>query len=89
MHKAFLNEQNLLSAGLRPIAKQLLTYTANQITGEDFMQGGTNTYQARVEDQGNNGLYVTKREKILVKKVTSDVGINNQNPTERTHYGET
>ena len=84
MHKAFLNEQNLLSAGLRPIAKQLLTYTANQITGEDFMQGGTNTYQARVEDQGNNGLYVTKREKLLVKKVASDVGIDNQNPTERT-----
>ena len=83
MHKAYHNESNLLTSGLRPISKQLLTYTANQITGENFMQGGQNEYQIRVEDQGNNGLYVTKREKILVKKQRSNVGLNNQNPTER------
>ena len=83
MHKAYLNEDNLLLAGLNPVTKQLLTYTANQITGENYMQGGQNEYQIRVEDQGNNGLYVTKREKILVKKNSSNVGLNNQNPTER------
>ena len=83
MHKAYHNESNLITAGLKPISKQLLTYTANQITGENFMQGGQNEYQIRVEDQGNKGLYVTKREKILVKKQRSNIGINNQNPTER------
>jgi len=84
MHRAYHNEDNLITSGLKPISKQLLTYTANQITGENFMQGGANEYQIRIEDQGNNGLYVTKREKILVKKTTSNVGIKNQNPTERT-----
>jgi len=84
MHKAYLNEDNLLRSGLNPISKQLLTYTANQITGESFMQGGQNEYQARVEDQGNNGLYVTKRVKQLVKKNASNIGLNNQNPKERT-----
>jgi len=83
MHKAYVNENNLIESGLKPISKQLLVYTANQITGEDFMQGGQNEYQIRVEDQGNNGLYITKREKILVKKNTSDVGLKDQNPQKR------
>jgi len=84
MHKAYLNESNLLTAGLKPVAKQLLTYTANQITGENYMQGGQNEYQIRVEDQGNKGLYITKRVKVKVKKNASDVGLKNQNPNERT-----
>lgn len=83
MHKAYMNENNLISSGLKPISKQLLTYTANQITGENFMQGGANEYQIRIEDQGNNGLYVTKREKVLVKKNASSIGLDNQNPRER------
>jgi len=83
MHKAYVNERNLLESGLKPISKQLLVYTANQITGEDFMQGGQNEYQIRVEDQGNKGLYITKREKILVKKNASGVGLKNENPTKR------
>jgi len=83
MHKAYVNERNLIESGLKPISKQLLVYTANQITGEDFMQGGQNEYQIRVEDQGNNGLYITKREKILVKKNSSDVGLKDPNPTKR------
>jgi len=80
---AFKTEKNLINSGYKLVAKQLLTYTANQVTGENFMQGGQNDYQNRIEDQANNGMYVTKREKILVKKSRSSVGINNQNPTER------
>lgn len=83
MHKAYLNADNLIQAGLKPVSKQLLTYTANQMTGETFMQGGQNEYQNRVEDQGINGLYVTKREKTLVKKSASNVGLGNENPTKR------
>ena len=84
MHRAYLNEKNLLSAGLKPVAKQLLTYTANQITGENYMQGGQNEYQIRVEDQGNNGLYVTKRVKVAVNRNASEVGLEKENPTTRT-----
>jgi len=83
MHKAYMNEANLIRSGLKPISKQLLTYTANQITGENFMQGGQNDYQIRIEDQGNKGLYITKRIKVKVKKNTSDVGLKNPNPNER------
>jgi len=83
MHRAYVNESNLIRSGLEPVSKQLLTYTANQITGEEFMQGGQNEYQIRVEDQGNNGLYVTKRQKVKVSKNASDIGINDQNPKKR------
>jgi len=83
MHKAYLNESNLISAGLKPVSKQLLTYTANQITGENFMQGGQNDYQIRIEDQGNKGLYITKRLKVKVKKNDSDVGLQDPNPKDR------
>ena len=83
MHKAYMNESNLITSGLKPISKQLLTYTANQITGEDFMQGGQNDYQIRIEDQGNKGLYITKRIKVKVKKNSSTIGLKNQNPDKR------
>jgi len=83
MHKAYLNERNLITAGLKPVSKQLLTYTANQITGENFMQGGQNDYQIRIEDQGNKGLYITKRLKVKVQKNDSNVGLKNENPKDR------
>ena len=83
LHKAYLNEKNLILAGLKPVSKQLLTYTANQITGENFMQGGQNDYQIRIEDQGNKGLYITKRIKVKVEKNRSSVSVKNQNPTDR------
>jgi len=83
MHKAYMNESNLIRSGLKPISKQLLTYTANQITGENFMQGGQNDYQIRIEDQGNKGLYITKRVKVKVKKNSSEVGLKNPNPKDR------
>lgn len=88
LHKAYLNENNLIESGLKPVSKQLLTYTANQFTGEHFMQGGQNEYQNRLEDQGNNGLFVTKREKVLVNKNISDVGLGNENPTDRKQRQE-
>ena len=83
MHKAYLNDDNLIESGLKPVSKQLLAYTANQITGENYMQGGQNEYQNRIEDQGNFGLYVTKREKVMVQKNSSSVGLDNQNPDKR------
>lgn len=88
MHKAYLNEDNLIESGLKPVAKQLLAYTANQLTGENFMQGGQNEYQNRVTDQGNNGLFVTKRVKVAVMKNSSDVGLSNENPEKRKEREE-
>jgi regulator of protease activity HflC (stomatin/prohibitin superfamily) len=88
VHKTYGNQENLVENGLKPISKQLLAYTANQFSGENFMQGAQNEYQNRVEDQANNGLIVTKREKVKVEKNMSTVGVNNQNPRKRPEREE-
>ena len=89
VHKTYGNAENLVENGLKPISKQLLAYTANQFSGENFMQGAQNEYQNRVEDQANNGLIVTKREKIKTHKSMSTVGVKNQNPNKREEREET
>lgn len=88
IHMTYHNQENLIESGLKPISKQLLAYTANQFSGEAFMQGGQNEYQNRVEDQANNGLLVTKREKDIVTKSISTVGLENQNPVKRDEREE-
>lgn len=88
MHMTYHTQENLIATGLKPTSKQLLAYTANQFSGESFMQGGQNEYMQRVEDQANNGLMVTKRVKDTVSKSISTVGINNQNPTKREEREE-
>jgi len=83
VHTTYHTAENLVESGLKPISKQLLSYTAAQFKGEAFMQGGQNEYQNRVEDQANNGLLVTKRVQVPVMKNISTVGLKNPNPTTR------
>ena len=52
---------------LQPHARNMLIYTANQFMAEDYMQGGQNDFLSRLYFQGNNGFYITSREKRLVK----------------------
>ena len=88
VHKTYGSADNLVENGLKPISKQLLAYTANQFSGENFMQGAQNEYQNRVEDQANKGLLVTKRVRENVKKGMSTVGVKNQNPKSRENREE-
>ena len=52
---------------LLPHARNMVIYTANQFQAEDYMQGGQNDFLSRLYFQGNNGFYITSREKRLVK----------------------
>ena len=52
---------------LLPHARNMMIYTANQFQAEDYMQGGQNEFLSRLYFQGNNGFYITSREKKLVK----------------------
>jgi len=88
LYETYGTQDNLIATGLKPTSKQLLAYTANQFSGENFMQGAQNEYQNRVEDQANNGLLVTKRLKVSTNKNSSDVGIDNPNPKKRAQKEE-
>jgi len=45
------------------------------------MQGGQNEYKSRLQDQAQNGLYVTKRMTVKVSKQIANVGLKNDDPT--------
>jgi len=79
LHKAFKRYDNFVQNGINKFTNELLTYTANQFTGEMFMQGGQNEYKFKVLDQAQKGLYITKREATEVKRQSGDVGLSNYN----------
>jgi len=80
LHNAFKSYENFVQNGANKFANELLTYTANQFTGETFMQGGQNEYKNRLEDQARNGLYVTKRTAVKVQKQAGVVKAGEDNP---------
>lgn len=75
LHREFKSYENFVESGAEKFTNELLTYTAQQFTGESFMQGGQNEYKNRLEDQARNGLYVTKRTAVKVKKQAGTVGL--------------
>jgi hypothetical protein len=79
LHKAFKRYDNFVENGAEKFTNELLAYTANQFTGESFMQGGQNEYKNRLEDQARNGLYETRRTAVKVSKQSGSVGLKNDN----------
>ena len=67
MHNEFRSFDNLVDSLLVRNAKNVTVVTATQYTGEEFFQGGVNSYKTRLEDQLRNGLYETQREQVLQK----------------------
>lgn len=59
-------------------AINVTTVTATQFTGEEFFQGGVNTYKERLEDQMKSGIYQTERKQVEVDQLELQaVGIDN------------
>jgi hypothetical protein len=67
LHKEFRSYDNLVDALLVNNSINVATVTATQYTGEEFIQGGVNSYKAQMEDQLRNGLYVTDRKQVTVE----------------------
>lgn len=81
LHKAFKTYDNFVENGAKKFTNELLAYTANQFTGESFMQGGQNEYKNRLEDQARNGLYLTKRTQMSVERQAGIVDKEHDNPS--------
>lgn len=77
LHKAFKRYDNFVDNGIEKFTNELLAYTANQFTGETYMQGGQNEYKSRLQDQAQNGLYKTKRTAVRVSKQSGKVSLKN------------
>lgn len=66
LHKDFRSYNNFVDAMLVKNAKNVTVVTATQYTGEEFFQGGLNSYKAKLEDQMRGGLFVTERKQVEV-----------------------
>lgn len=67
LHKEFRGYDNLVDALLVNNSINVATVTATQYTGEEFIQGGVNSFKAQMEDQLRNGLYITDRKQVKVE----------------------
>lgn len=81
LHSEFRSFSNLVDALLIANSKNVAVVTATQYTGEEFIQGGINAYKAQMEDQLQNGLYVTKRQQVeITDSAYAPVSSTNSNP---------
>lgn len=85
LHKAFKRYDNFVDNGAEKFTNELLSYTAIQFTGENFMQGGQNEYKTRLLDQARGGLYKTKREQIKVSRQAGNVGLKDDKASKTTN----
>lgn len=78
LHKSFRSYKNLVSSLYTKTMVDVAVNTATQFTAEEVFQGGLNGLKSAIEDQANDGVYVTQRKKVL-----STSGV-----TDRTEIGE-
>jgi hypothetical protein len=60
VHREFTDFYNLIDSLLIPISKSVMVSTATQYTGEEFFQGGLNSFRRQLLDQLQYGIYVTE-----------------------------
>lgn len=69
--KSFRSYKNLINSLYVPTMEDVTVNTAQQFTAEEVTQGGLNGLKSAIEDQANKGVYVTKRERVIVDSSTS------------------
>jgi hypothetical protein len=71
-HQDVKGQKNFEGNTLLTFAKDMMNLTTDQFLAQDFMQGGKGAFKQRLEDQGANGMLVTKREKVQVMGQIAD-----------------
>lgn len=68
LHTEFRSEGNLEEVLLKRNSQNVIIITATQYTGEEFFQGGLNSYKTQLQDQLSNGVYVTERKQVEIEQ---------------------
>lgn len=71
-HQDVKSQENFEGNTLLTFAKDMMNLTTDQFLAQDFMQGGKGAFKQRLEDQGANGMLVTKRQKVQVLGQVAD-----------------
>lgn len=75
MHQEVKSQSNLEGNTFLTFAKDMLNLTTDQFLAQDFMQGGKGAFKQRLQDQGDNGMLQTKRQKVEVIAQVADQGL--------------
>ena len=79
LHKDFRTYRNFVDAMLVKNAKNVTVVTATQYTGEEFFQGGLNSFKAKLEEQMRGGLYVTERRQVEIEQLgLAPIGVDEE-----------
>jgi len=68
MHREFRTESNLVQSLLMRNAANVTVITATQYTGEEFFQGGLNQFKTQLNDQLQDGIYLTERKQVEIEQ---------------------
>lgn len=71
-HQDVKGQANFEGNTLLTFAKDMMNLTTDQFLAQDFMQGGKGAFKQRLEDQGDKGMLVTKREKVEIVGQVAD-----------------
>ncbi|AUR91633.1 coil containing protein [Vibrio phage 1.161.O._10N.261.48.C5] len=72
MHQEVKSQRNLEGNTFQTFAKDMLNLTTDQFLAQDFMQGGKGAFKQRLQDQADNGMLQTKREKVEILGQVAD-----------------
>ena len=85
----YRSPENLLRTALLPAFKETLQANASLMTAEEYYAGGRTEFNAEFEHQMNNGIYLVKREEVVVRSQrTASASANAALGNEQEKYGE-
>lgn len=72
MHQDVKSQTNLEGNTYLTFARDMINLTTDQFLAQDFMQGGKGAFKQRLQEQSDQGMRVTKREKVEVQGQVAD-----------------
>ena len=85
----YRSPENLLRTALLPAFKETLQANASLMTAEEYYAGGRTEFNSEFEHQMSDGIYLVKREEVVVRSLkTASASANAALGSEQEEYGE-
>jgi len=84
----YRNPDNLLRTLLLPAFKETLQANASLMSAEEYYSGGRTEFNSEFEHQMNDGIYLVKREEVVVTASRGAKGSANASTESQQDYGE-
>ncbi len=85
----YRSPENLLRTALLPAFKETLQANASLMAAEEYYAGGRTEFNSEFENQMSNGIFLVKREEVVVKSNrTATSSANAALGTDQQQYGE-